>query len=89
MTYHVEGLPRHQLPNHFGYSEMQLAQKKQWLLELGKLYPDVNPLWREWVYYLCANTSEEELEIIKARIDASGPRVPGGGVIQTQEKNPA
>ena len=76
MTYHVDDLPRHAPSNPFAYTEAQLAEKKRTLEELGRLYPDVNPLWREWVYDLCVNTPEDELEAMKARIAASPPRPP-------------
>ena len=75
MTFHVE-LPRHQPSNPYDYTEAQLADKKRALEELSRLYPDVNSLWREWVYDLCVNTPEDELEAMKRRINASPPRPP-------------
>ena len=76
MTFHVDGLDRHTPSNPYLYSEEQLFEKKRALDELSRLYPDVNPTWREWIYDLCKNTPEDELEAMKARIDASPPRPP-------------
>ena len=69
MTFHVQGLERHEQPNPYGYDEAAKAQKQRWLKEL---YPDVNALWREWVYDLCVNTPPDELEAMKRRVEASG-----------------
>ena len=83
MAYHVEGVPRHEAPNPFKYDEDALAQKAHWLRELAKMYPNVNALWREWVYDLCVNTPPQELEVIKARIATNQGRHPQGGVLRT------
>ena len=56
MTFHVEGLERKTADNPYGYTEDQLATRKRMLKEMEALYPDVEPLWREWVYDLCVNT---------------------------------
>ena len=50
MTFHVEDVPRYETPNPYGYNEAALVEKTRVLKELAQLYPDVNPLWREWVY---------------------------------------
>ena len=71
MAFHVQGLERHEQPNPYGYDEAAKAQKQRWLKELADLYPDVNALWREWVYDLCVNTPPDELEAMKRRIKAS------------------
>ncbi len=36
--------------------------------QLRRDWPDVNPLWAEWVYDFCANTPQQELD----RLMASG-----------------
>ena len=83
MSYHVEDLPRHEAPNPFKYDEDALAQKAHWLRKLAQMYPNVNALWREWVYDVCVNTPPEELEAMKARI-ATSPGCHGkGGVLWT------
>ena len=68
----VQGLERHEQPNPYGYDEAATAQKQRWLKELADLYPDVNALWREWLYDLCVNTPPHELEAMKRRVEASG-----------------
>ena len=85
MTYHVEGVPRHDAPNPFKYDEDALAQKAHWLRELAHMYPHVNALWREWVYDLCLNTPQQELDAMKARIATTPGRHanPQGGVLTT------
>ena len=49
------------------------------------MYPNVNALWREWVYDVCVNTPPEELEAMKQRVATTpGRRVnPQGGVLRT------
>ena len=85
MTFHVEDVPRYETPNPYGYNEAALVEKTRVLKELAQLYPDVNPLWREWVYDVCANTPLDQLEDMKRRV-ATNPGKhanPCGGVLQT------
>ena len=81
MTFHVEGLERKTADNPYMYTEDQLATRKRMLKEMEALYPDVEPLWREWVYDLCANTPTVEMEEIKDRIRQSQPKAPKGGIL--------
>ena len=55
------------------------------LKELAQLYPDVNPLWREWVYDVCVNTPPDQLEAMKRRIAVNPGKHanPCGGVLLT------
>lgn len=76
MPYHVDGVPRHQPSNPFDYTEAQFDEKKRQMKELVELYPEVNTMWIEWVYDLCANTPQDEIDAMKERIDASLPRPP-------------
>ena len=81
----IPGFPRYETPNPYGYNEAALVEKTRVLKELAQLYPDVNPLWREWVYDVCANTPLDQLEDMKQRI-ATNPGKhanPCGGVLQT------
>jgi hypothetical protein len=59
--------------------------KTRVLKELAQLYPDVNPLWREWVYDVCANTPTDQLEEMKRRIAVNPGKHanPPGGVLHT------
>ena len=65
--------------------EVALAEKTRALKELAQLYPDVNPLWREWVYDVCVNTPPDQLEAMKRRIAVNPGKHanPCGGVLQT------
>lgn len=85
MTFHVDGLPRYETPNPYGYDEAALAEKTRVLKELALLYPDVNPLWREWVYDVCTNTPSDELEEMKRRVSVHPGKHanPCGGVART------
>ena len=85
MTFHVDGVPRYETPNPYGYNEAALAEKGRVLKELAQLYPDVNPLWREWVYDVCANTPLNQLEEMKRRVAVNPGKHanPRGGVLHT------
>ena len=85
MTFHVEDVPRYETPNSYGYNEAALVEKTRVLKELAQLYPDVNPLWREWVYDVCVNTPSDQLEDMKRRVATSPGKHanPCGGVLQT------
>ena len=84
MTFHVEDVPRYETPNPYGYNEAALVEKTRVLKELAQLYPDVNPMWREWVYDVCANTPSDQLEDMKRRVATSPGKHanPCGGVLQ-------
>ena len=60
-----------------------MAEKTRALKELAQLYPDVNPLWREWVYDVCVNTPPDQLETMKRRIAVNPGKHanPCGGVL--------
>ena len=78
MAFHVDGVPHYETPNPYGYDEAALAKKTRALKELAQLYPDVNPLWREWVYDVCVNTPPDQLEAMKRRIAVNpGARAAG------------
>ena len=84
MAFHVDGVPRYETPNPYGYNEAALVEKTRVLKELAQLYPDVNPMWREWVYDVCANTPSDQLEDMKRRV-ATNPGKhanPCGGVLR-------
>ena len=85
MTFHVEDVSRYETPNLYGYNEAALVEKTRVLKELAQLYPDVNPLWREWVYDVCANTPLDQLEEMKQRVAINPGRHanPCSGVLHT------
>ena len=68
---HVEGAKRHVAENPYEYTEDQQNEKKSMLKRIAEEFPGVNPAWREWVYDLCKNTSDEDMAAMRARIDAS------------------
>ena len=39
MTFHVDGVPRYEMPNQYRYDEAALAEKTRVLKELAQLYP--------------------------------------------------
>ena len=43
------GISRKEPENHFNYTEDQLAEKKLALKNMCELWPDVSPLYAEWV----------------------------------------
>ena len=86
MAFHIKGVPHYETPNPYGYDEVALAEKTRALKELAQLYPDVNPLWREWVYDVCVNTPPDQLEAMKRRIAVTPGKHANtcGGVLQTE-----
>lgn len=66
-----DSLPRRQEDNHYNYTDEQKDEKKLAMEQMVKLYPNVPPMYCDWVYDLCKNTSEEDMKKIKERIDES------------------
>lgn len=65
----VPGFERHKTQNHFDYNEDQLGQRKLAIKTMCELYPGVPSLHAEWVYDLCMNASQEEIDKMKRTID--------------------
>ena len=65
----IEGLERKKHENPFNYTEDQLLEKKLALKTIRELYPDVSPYYSELVYDLCLNSSQEEIDKIKEKVD--------------------
>jgi hypothetical protein len=63
------GLERKKAENPFNYTRDQQDAKKIALIEMKKLYPDVNTVHAEWVYDMCFNTDQEDLKKIMDRVD--------------------
>ena len=53
----------------YSYTPEQQAEKAYYMKQLARDWPDVNSLWREWVYDFVVNTSEEELQKIMETVD--------------------
>ena len=63
----IEGYERIKHENHFNYTDDQLQEKQLALKTMAELYPTVPAFYREIVYDMCLNSSEEELEEIKKK----------------------
>lgn len=68
MALAVPDIPRRQHPNHFNYTEDELAEKEVALKEMARLWPEVSTYYAEMVYDMCKNKSPEELEEIKKSV---------------------
>lgn len=68
MALAVPDLPRKQHPNHFNYTEDELAEKEVALKEMARLWPEVSTYYAEMVYDMCKNTPADKLEEIKKRV---------------------
>ena len=58
----------------YKYTPKQEAEKESYVKQLIRDYPDVPPLYCEWVVDYCLNTPQEELDEIMAsgRLDDPG-----------------
>ncbi len=70
----VPGFDKTQSSNPFGYNEDQLGEKKLALKTMMDLYPGVPYTHAEWVYDLCKNTPQKELDIIMKKVDSEPSR---------------
>lgn len=73
----VPGLQRKAPENPFKYTEDDQTEKRLALKKMQEAWPDVSPLYAEWVYDLCKNTTPERMAEIIKRIDTNPPRKPG------------
>lgn len=65
----IEGYSRKQHENPFNYNDDQLLEKQLALKTMKELYPDVPTYYAEIVYDLCKNSSQEEIDAIKEKIE--------------------
>ncbi len=65
----IPGFERKKHENPFDYTEDQLLEKKLALKTIRELYPDVSPYYSELVYDLCKNSTQEEIDIIKKKVE--------------------
>lgn len=70
----VEGLERKKAENPYNYTEEQQQEKLIALKTMKDIYPDVNPYYAEMIYDLCKNSSQEEIDKMKERIDTIPPK---------------
>ncbi len=65
----IEGYSRKEHENHFNYTDDELMNKQLALKTLKELYPDVPTYYAELVYDLCKNSSQEEIDKIKEKVE--------------------
>ena len=53
----------------FNYTDDQLLNKQLALKTLKEIYPDVSTYYAELVYDLCSNSSQEEIDKIKEKVE--------------------
>ena len=70
----IEGLERKKADNPYNYTEEQQQEKLIALKTMKDIYPDVNPYYAEIIYDLCKNSSQEEIDKMKERIDTIPPK---------------
>ena len=67
----VAGLERKQHENPFNYTDDQLMEKQLALKTMKELYPDVPTYYAELVFDLCKNSTQEEIDKIKEKIETT------------------
>jgi len=60
----VEGVPRYEKPNPYNYTKVQIAERTSAVRAMIKDYPNVPPMWVEWLYDTITKKSPEEVEKI-------------------------
>ena len=65
----VKGLERKQHENPFNYTDDELLEKKLALKTMKELYPDVPTYYAELVYDMCKNSTQEEIDKIKEKVE--------------------
>jgi hypothetical protein len=65
----VAGLERKQHENPFNYTDDQLMEKQLALKTMKELYPDVPTYYAELVYDMCKNSTQEEIDAIKEKVE--------------------
>ena len=71
------GLSRKEADNPFSYNDDQITEKRLALKTMKELWGDVPDLYASWVYDLCKNTPEDELQDIMKKIDEEPSRFKG------------
>jgi hypothetical protein len=58
------GLPKYEAPNPYNYTKVQLAKRKVAIKAMIRDFPNVSPMWCNWMYDIIENTPPEEVESI-------------------------
>jgi len=67
----VPGFERKKHDNPFNYTDDQLAEKQLALKTMKELWPDVPTYYAEIVYDLTKNSTQEEIDKIKEKIETT------------------
>ena len=59
-----ENIPRYEEPNPFNYDALELAKRKKAVNDAVKDYPNLPPLWIEWMYDLIRQKPVDEVRRI-------------------------
>lgn len=65
----VKGIERKVKENPFNYTEDQIQEKQLALKTMKELYPDVPTYYAELVYDLTKNSTQEEIDAIKEKVE--------------------
>ena len=65
----VPGFERKQHENPYGYTDDQLMEKQLALKTMKELWPDVPTYYAELVYDMCKNSTQEEIDAIKEKVE--------------------
>jgi hypothetical protein len=67
----VPGYERKKHDNPFGYNDDQLMEKQLALKNMKELWQDVPTYYAELVYDLCKNSTQEEIDKIKEKVETT------------------
>jgi len=67
----VPGFERKKHDNPYAYTDDQLMEKQLALKTMKELYPDTPTYYAELVYDLCKNSTQEEIDKIKEKIETT------------------
>jgi len=65
----VPGFERKKHENFFNYTDDQLAEKQLALKTMKELWPDTPTYYAELVYDMCKNSTQEEIDAIKEKVE--------------------
>jgi len=65
----VPGFDRKKHENPYGYTDDQLVEKQLALKTMRELWPDTPTYYAELVYDLCKNSTQEEIDAIKEKVE--------------------
>lgn len=67
----VPGFERKKHENPFNYTDDQLMEKQLALKTMKELWPDTPTYYAELVYDMCKNSTQEEIDKIKEKIETT------------------